>query len=266
MSENILDKKKEQFKNAVEQVKRKQLQIVVNRGIHILKDELCDCYLGGKDDWKTRLKRFLKRFKEEVIKGIISVDNFVKTAFEFTIKLFSGILDNLLQIFRSVIDGIKNIIKVIRNKNSTKEEKLKALIDAIAIGVGGVVWNSIDLALETALASTFIGPFAPFVAAILSGLGFGITVNYIMTSFKVIVDFFTDHHKEALIMISKTQDQVIRNAKLSEELILEARETFQKFASFYQSCNGNITKIQENSFKVEETNILDDVKKILNKE
>lgn len=154
-----------------------------------LKDELVDILAGGKSKIVDRLERFFKKIWAVVQRIIDAPFQLLAGIFEFIVNALSKAISQVYQLARNIFDLGKSAWDLFHNaKTMSKAELIQKVSETIIVSGTMVFWDALDAVIEGQLAGV-VGPLAPYLAAAISAIGFGLSSHYLQQIVPGIVDF-----------------------------------------------------------------------------
>jgi len=214
------------------------LEVIITQSVIILKEELIDFYKTKKNNFKIRISRLLKRIYEILKQQLLNVKELAKGVFEFILNALSKAISQIYQLAKNIFDLGYAAWSLYKGKDTlSKAELIEKITSTIVLTANTVFWSSIDLSLESAL-SSFTGPLSPFIAAIISAMGFGITSHYLSSIVPKIVDLIVGYHEETRINLRESAKKIIETSDLNISLV-------NSLESYSYSTLGLITDIKD---------------------
>jgi len=215
--------------------------------IKFLRDELVDILKGGESTLIERIKRFFSRIWQTIADILKKPLDILKGVFEFIVNAFSETIRKIYNLAKNIFDlGVAAWELYKGNATMSKQELIAKISETIITSGSLILWDALDLIIEINL-KPYVGPFAPYLAATISAIGFGITSHSLCKFIPQIVDeilsFETGHHAARRERVLACQ-QLITNTEMnlvlindlknyvtsSAELCIEAREHTQKLS------------------------------------
>lgn len=157
-----------------------------------LKDELVDIVLGSKASLTTRIKRFFQKVYEAIKDLFKEPFKLLSGLVEFVVNALSKAIGEIYALARNLCDLVQSAWNLYRSAATmSKEELVKKISETILISGALVFWDAIDPTLELQL-TQFVGPFAPYLAATLTAIGFGISSYYLRDFIPAAVEFLVN--------------------------------------------------------------------------
>ena len=195
------------------------LEQAITESIQVLKDEIVDMFKTGEHEFVERLKRLLSKIIGILRKQLGNIAGFVKGIFEFVVNAFSSAISQIYQLAKNIFELGSAAWGLYKNRKSmTKEDLIKNITETIIISGNVVFWNSMDLMMEAQL-SAIMGPFAPFLAAIISALGFGLTSHYLSEFVPKIVDFIVGGFSETKENLQASSLSLVEQSQMNFTLV-----------------------------------------------
>ena len=154
-----------------------------------LKDEMVDIFSGGQSKIIDRIKRFFKKVWAVIQRIIDAPMQLLAGIFEFIVNALSKAIRQIYQLARNIFELGKGAWDLFQNARSlTREELVRKVTETIIVSATLVFWDAIDPVIEGQLGGV-IGPVAPYAAAAISAIGFGLSSHYLQQFVPKIVDF-----------------------------------------------------------------------------
>lgn len=187
--------------------------------IQALKNEIVDFFISGEINFTKRIKRLLTKVIDTLRKQLSNIKGMLKGVFEFVLNACSQAISQIYQLAKNIFDLGMAAWHLFKNrKTMSKDELITKITETIVVSVNVTFWASIDLTLETQL-TTLIGPAAPFVAAFISALGFGLSSHYLSEFVPKIVDFIIGGYDETKAQLQESAKLIVESSKLNTELV-----------------------------------------------
>lgn len=175
------------------------LEDFITTCIRLTKDELVDVFLGGEATLVERIERFFKKIWQKIVDMVKKPLELFKGIVEFVVNAISEVFRKVYNLARNIYDlGVAAVELHKGNKTMSKEELVEKISEVIITSGCLILWDALDLVLEEYF-SPLIGPVAPYLAAILSAIGFGVSSHYLCEFIPQIVEkilsFETGHHE-----------------------------------------------------------------------
>lgn len=154
-----------------------------------MKDELVDIFAGGQAKILDRIKRFFKKIWA-VIQGIINAPmQLLAGIFEFVVNALSKAIGQIYQLARNIFELGRNAWSLFKDaRTMTQEELVQKVTETIVVSATLVFWDALDPVIETQLLP-IIGPVAPYAAAAISAIGFGLSSHYLQKFVPKVVNY-----------------------------------------------------------------------------
>jgi hypothetical protein len=243
------------------------MERLVSECLKITKDEMVDIFKGGESKLDDRIKRFFKRIWE-IIKSIIQKPfDLLKGFFEFIINAFSEAIRKIYNLARNIFDlGVAAWQLYKGSKTMTKEELITKISETIITSGCLIIWDALDAILESQL-SGIIGPFAPFVAATISAIGFGISSHYLCEVVPTIVEKILSietGHQATVREHSLACQKIVEISEMNIILINGLKNYVVSSAELCRETSEHTERLrQKPSVKIESLDILSEVQAIL---
>lgn len=246
------------------------LEQIMRNCIKILKDELVDIFLGGESQLIERIKRFFRRIWQTIVDTIKKPLDFIKGIFEFILNAFSETIRKVYNLARNIFDlGVAAWELYKGNKTMSKQELINKISETIITSGCLIIWDALDAIIEIQMTATFppLKPYAPYLAAAISAIGFGVSSHYLCDIVPKIVEKVlnteTGHH-EALREQSEACKQLVINAELNLQLVTGLKSYVISSAELCNETVNHTKRLSEPSTtKIVRTNLLDEVNDIL---
>jgi hypothetical protein len=257
-------------KEAVDQGVSNIIEQLITTSIKYLKDELVDIFKGGKTPIMERIKRFMKRIFSHLKSLGDKVSEMLKGFFEFIINAFSQVIAKVYNLAKNIYELGCAAWSLYKGKETmSREELIKNISETIIISASMILWDSLDLIIETNLTALFpaIAPFSPYISATLSAIGFGVTSHYLCQIVPEIVESILSvgsEHSEAAKQKKLACEQLVNNSELNLVLIAELNVYMKSTADLCLDMKEHTERLLANSPKVVRShNVLLDVNMIL---
>lgn len=175
------------------------LEQLTAAALKALKDELVDIFGGGKSTILARIQRFCEKVWA-VVKRIIEAPlQLLKGIFEFIVNALSKTIRQIYQLARNIFDLGAAAWALFKDAGSmSKADLVTKITETIIVSGSLVIWDGLDPLIESQL-SPLLGPVAPYLAAAISAMGFGLSSHYLQQFVPDIVEFLvnsrTGHHE-----------------------------------------------------------------------
>jgi len=147
--------------------------------VKFLSDELVDIYMGGECSLIDRIKRFFSRIWQTIVDVIKKPVDILKGIFEFIVNAFSEVIRKIYNLAKNIYEiGVAAWELYQGSKTMSKKELVTKLSEIIITSGSLVLWDALDAIIEAQLVP-IVGVFAPFLAATISAIGFGLTSYYL---------------------------------------------------------------------------------------
>ncbi|OOK49700.1 hypothetical protein BM547_22575 [Pseudomonas aeruginosa] len=189
-----------------------------------LKNELVDVFAGGKSKLLERVKRFFQHIWD-VLKQIVTQPlKILEGIFEFIVNALSKAISQIYMMARNLLELANSAWQLYKGAQSmSTEELIKKITETLIISGSVVVWDAMDPIIEAQLLPV-VGPVAPYLAAAVSAIGFGISSHYLQGVVPHVVEFLISCrslHKEALEARLKACEQLMLVEERNYGLVLE---------------------------------------------
>jgi hypothetical protein len=212
-----------------------------------LKDELVDIFLGGQSKILARIERFFKKVWVVIQRIIDAPFQLLKGVFEFVVNALSKTVRQIYQLARNLFDLGRAAWDLFHAARSMKKDELIRKISETIIASGTlVIWDALDPIVESQLLP-LIGPVAPYAAAAISAIGFGISSHYLQHFVPDIVDFLlntrTGYHdaldaqREACLKIIEIKEQEFETIHVLGELVRSSVQLEKETRSHIRKLN-----------------------------
>ncbi|MFD4837082.1 GIY-YIG nuclease family protein [Achromobacter sp. NPDC058515] len=178
------------------------LEQLTAAALKALKDELVDIFGGGESTILARIQRFCEKVWS-VVKRIIEAPlQLLKGIFEFIVNALSKTVRQIYQLARNIFDLGAAAWALFKGAGSmSKAELITKITETIIVSGTLVIWDGLDPIIESQLVP-LLGPVAPYLAAAISAIGFGLSSHYLQQFVPSIVEFLvnsrTGHHDALL--------------------------------------------------------------------
>ena len=216
-----------------------------------LKDELADiCFGKGKSTLAVRVERFLRKVFEAVKGLVTSVAKLLAGLIEFVVNALSKAIAEIYALVRNLCDLAKGAWDLYRgSKTMSREELIVKISETVLVSGMLVFWDAIDPLIETQL-TAFVGPFAPYLAASLTAIGFGVSSyclrKVIPAAVAYIVNLKTGWH-DALDAARDAVDKLMVVGHQEMILMGVAREYNESTQGFVMATIGSTAVLQEHT-------------------
>jgi hypothetical protein len=166
-----------------------QLTTVATKAV---KNELVDLLGGGSATIKVRIKRILTEILA-VIRNLIEAPlKLLRGIAEFIINALSKTIGQIYNLVRNIFDLTTNTWNLYKEAPTMpREELVRKISETVIVSGSLVVWDSLDLILEKWLVAQTGGalaPFAPYISAAVTAVGFGISTHALQGFVSRIID------------------------------------------------------------------------------
>jgi len=204
---------------------------VLTECIQALKDEIVDFFISGKHEFIERLQRLLKKLIKIVKKQLGNIADFAKGVFEFVVNAFSKAINQIYQLAKNIFDLGHAAWSLYKNRKTlSKEELITKITETIVMSGSVTFWASMDVVIETQL-NALIGPFAPFIAAFISALGFGFTSYYLSEFVPKIVDFIVGGYAETKEQLQESARILVESSQMNALLVTKLEDYIRSSAA-----------------------------------
>lgn len=244
------------------------LEDFITTCINLTKDELIDVFLGGEATMIERIERFFKKIWQKIVDMVKKPLELFKGVVEFVINAISDVFRKIYNLARNVYDlGVAALELYKGNQTMSKEELVEKISEVIITSGALILWDALDAVLENYL-TPLIGPVAPYLAATLSAIGFGVSSHYLCKCIPAIVEkvlsIETGHHvaqRERSAACMKLVDTCEMNMTLVERLKSYTASSWE----LCQEAAEHTRRLSERPNRViSSSTILGDVNAILN--
>lgn len=213
-----------------------------------LKNELVDVFGGGQTTLLERIKRFFNSIWS-VLKQIISSPlKLLEGCFEFIVNALSQAFSQIYQLARNLLDLANAGWQLFKGaRTMSTEELVEKLTEVVVVSGTLVIWDALDPIIEAQLLP-LTGPAAPYLAATISAIGFGVSSYYLQQFVPQIVRFLvnckTQHHYaveaqraacEQLISVSERNFELVvllgEYAQTSYDLVVDMQQQTEQLSS-----------------------------------
>lgn len=246
------------------------LEKLASECIKHLKDELVDIFMGGECSLIDRIKRFFARIWQTIVDVINKPMDILKGVFEFIVNAFSETIRKIYNLAKNIFDLGVAAWELYKGGNTmSKNELITKVTETIIVSVSLILWDALDAIIETELSGLIppLAPFAPYLAATISAIGFGITSYYLSKFVPQIVDkilsFETGYH-EAYREQSLACQQLITNTEMNLVLINDLKNYTTSSAELCKEAWKHAKKLSlKGELEIEHIDTLSDVNLIL---
>ncbi|MFY1849341.1 hypothetical protein [Achromobacter dolens] len=175
------------------------LEQLTAAALKALKDELVDIFGGGKSTILARIQRFCEKVWA-IVKRIIEAPlQLLKGIFEFIVNALSKTIRQIYQLARNIFDLGSAAWALFKDAGTmSKADLVTKITETIIVSGSLVIWDGLDPLIESQL-FPLLGPVAPYLAAAISAMGFGLSSHYLQQFVPDIVEFLvnsrTGHHE-----------------------------------------------------------------------
>ncbi|MGE8635831.1 MAG: GIY-YIG nuclease family protein, partial [Achromobacter piechaudii] len=175
------------------------LEQLTAAALKALKDELVDIFGGGESTILARLQRFCEKVWSIVKRIIAAPLQLLKGIFEFIVNALSKTIRQIYQLARNIFDLASAAWSLFKEAGSmSREDLVRKITETIIVSGTLVIWDGLDPVIESQLLP-LLGPVAPYLAAAISAMGFGLSSHYLQQFVPNIVEFLinsrTGHHE-----------------------------------------------------------------------
>jgi hypothetical protein len=178
-----------------------------------------------------------------------------KGIFEFVVNAFSQAIRQVYQLAKNIFElGAAAWQLYNGRKTMTKKELIQKVTETIIISGNVVLWNSMDLFMETQL-TPLLGPLAPFLAAFISALGFGVTSHYLSEFVPKIIDLIIGGYAETKENLEKSAQSIIESSEMNIKMVLALDQYVHSSAALIAEEQWNteiLTTVSTRKFTVRE--------------
>ena len=211
-------------KAAVENVGWSVLETLITTCIKALKDELVDIVCGGKTKLKDRIKRLFNKVWSVIANILKKPGSLLKGIFEFIVNAFSSAIRKIYQLARNIYDLGYAAWQLYKGKQAlSKAELIEKISETIITSGCLVIWDALDPIIEAQLTALFppMAPYAPYIAATIAAIGFGVSSHYLSGFVPTIVEKIVNYNpmqQQSLEQQRSACEQLVINAE--KELIM----------------------------------------------
>lgn len=211
-------------KAAVENVGWSVLETLITTCIKALKDELVDIVCGGKTKLKDRIKRLFNKVWSVIANILKNPGSLLKGIFEFIVNAFSSAIRKIYQLARNIYDLGYAAWQLYKGKQAlSKAELIEKISETIITSGCLVIWDALDPIIEAQLTALFppMAPYAPYIAATIAAIGFGVSSHYLSGFVPTIVEKIVNYNpmqQQSLEQQRSACEQLVINAE--KELIM----------------------------------------------
>lgn len=182
-----------------------------------LKDELVDILAGGKAKILARVERICMQVWE-VIKRIIEAPlQLLKGVFEFIVNALSKTIGQIYQMARNIFDLGNAAWDLYKGAQSMgREELIRKISETVIVSGTLVVWDAIDPIVESQLLP-LVGPAAPYLAAGISAVGFGLSSHYLQQVVPKIIAYLMDSRSSHGAALDAQRDACLQLMRVKEQ-------------------------------------------------
>ncbi|PKG58692.1 MULTISPECIES: GIY-YIG nuclease family protein [unclassified Shewanella] len=212
-------------KEAASNVGWSVLENLITACLKALKDELVDIVGGGEDKLKIRIKRLFSKIWHVIENIVKHPGTLLKGIFEFIINAFASAIRKVYQLARNIFDLGYAAWQLYKGaKTLSKAELIQKISETIITSGCLVIWDALDPIIEANLIALFpaITPFAPYLAATIAAIGFGISSHYLSGIIPLIVEKIIDFKFTAQLSYQQQVsacEQLVSNAEKSMFLV-----------------------------------------------
>ncbi|SFC74544.1 GIY-YIG nuclease family protein [Collimonas sp. OK412] len=192
--------------------------------IKALKDEIVDVFLGGTAKLAVRLERFMKKIWAVLERLISNSFQAFKGLFEFVVNAISKTFQQICMLARNIFDLANSAWNLYQGAQTlSTEELVKKISETVIISGTMILFDALDPVIEAQLVP-LVGPVAPYLSAVLSAIGFGLSSHYLQR--------FVPQAIEFLIKVKRGFQESIEAQRQAFEALVSVHETeFQMLAS-----------------------------------
>ncbi|RMG36536.1 MAG: hypothetical protein D6732_08115 [Methanobacteriota archaeon] len=241
------------------------LERLISCCLKFLKDEVVDIFKGGKSTLLTRVKRFFKRIWEVLYDIIKKPLDFLKGLFEFIVNSLSETIRKIYNLARNIFElGVSALELYKGSKNMSKRDMVEKISEVIITSACIVIWDALDGVLEANMVMLLpaIKPFAPYISATISAVGFGVSSYYLCKCVPSIVDKIlsceTMHHK-ARFELTKACKTLVSTTEMNLQLTLGLEQYAASTTEICLSTNNHLGKLKKRSLTVKRSEINTDI-------
>ncbi len=160
--------------------------------IKAIKDELVDVLGGGSAKIKVRIDRMLTKILAVLRNVVENPLRLLRGITEFIVNALSKTIGQIYNLARNIFDLANNSWQLYKGAQTmSREELVRKISETVIISGSLVVWDSLDLFLEkwlTAQTGGALTPFAPYISAAVTAVGFGISTHALQGFVTRIID------------------------------------------------------------------------------
>lgn len=212
----------EAFKNVGHDV----FERLTTTAIKAIKDELVDLFKGGKSTLKVRVERMLKKIMAVLRRVLENPLQLLRGIVEFVVNALSKTIGQIYNLARNIFDLANNSWQLYKGAQTMSREQLVRTLTETVVASGSlVIWDSLDITLEkwlTAQSGGALLPFAPYISAAVTAVGFGVSTFALQSIVTRAIDAvlaFKQGHIELIEAERAACDQLIRVAEQELELV-----------------------------------------------
>lgn len=196
-----------------------------------LKDELVDIIGGGTASLGVRVERFLKKVLEAV-KGLFSsAVKLLSGLVEFVVNALSKAVGEIYALARNLCDLVQSAWDLYRGSQvMSRIELIEKISETILISGMMVFWDAIDPLLEAQL-TPVLGVVAPYLAASLTAIGFGVSSYYLRKAVPAAVAYLIDYRTGWHEALDANRDAVDTLMLVAEQELSMVATVFEYTAS-----------------------------------
>ncbi len=246
------------------------LEKIATECIKFLKDELVDIFMGGECSILDRIKRFFSRIWATILDVIKKPMDILKGIFEFIINAITETISKIYNLAKNIFDLGVAAWELYKGREAmSKNELITKVTETIIVSGSLILWDALDAIIETELSGLIppLAPFAPYIAATISAIGFGIT-SYYLSKFvpqvvEKILSFETGYH-EAHREQSLACQQLITNTEMNLVLINDLKNYTISSAELCREADNYTKELSRvRKHKIEQIDTLSEVNLIL---
>lgn len=224
------------------------IEKLIADSLKFLKDELVDVFKGGKSLLIERIKRFFSRIWSSIKEVVKKPFDFLKGIFEFIVNAISKTISKIYNLARNIFDlGVAAIKLYKGSKSMSKKDLVSKITETIITGGAIIMWDAIDPIIEAKIVPVF-GPFSPYIAAVMSAIGFGVTSHYLLKFVPQIIEFimnFESGHQKARKEMILASQQLITNSEMNMKLTNGLKDYVVSTAILIKETNDNKRRIDD---------------------
>lgn len=189
-----------------------------------LKNELVDVFAGGTSSLIDRIKRFFQHIWSVLEKIIEQPLKILEGFIEFIVNALSKAISQIYTMARNLVDLANSAWQLYKGAETmSTEELIQKITETLVVSGTLVVWDALDPIIEMQLLP-LVGPVAPYLAAAIAAIGFGLSSHYLQGVVPSIVEFLIScksMHQEALQSRRIACEKLIAVAERDHRLVMD---------------------------------------------